>query len=112
MKDISWNRIISVMSVMFIAITGILITGVAAEETDAGAEGSDTFKAGLAIGAGLAAGLGILGAGFAIGPIGAAALGAISEDKKMVSWSFIFIAIAEGLALYGIVVYFLLTSNL
>jgi len=63
--------------------------------------GFGLIKAGIAIGAGLAVGIAGIGAGIGVGIIGAAALGAISENKAMVSWSFIFIALAEGVALYG-----------
>ncbi len=63
--------------------------------------GFGVIKAGIAIGAGLAVGIAGIGAGIGVGIIGAAALGAISENKAMVSWSFIFIALAEGVALYG-----------
>ncbi len=63
--------------------------------------GFGIIKAGIAIGAGLAVGIAGIGAGIGVGIIGAAALGAISENKAMISWSFIFIALAEGVALYG-----------
>lgn len=88
----------------------VLLMGSAIAAGDGGEESIDisqvslgfgVIKAGIAIGAGLAVGIAGIGAGIGVGIIGAAALGAISENKAMVSWSFIFIALAEGVALYG-----------
>lgn len=70
--------------------------------------GFGLMKAGIAIGAGLAVGIAGFGAGLGVGIIGSAALGAIAEDKSMVSWSFIFIALAEGVAIYGLIIAILL----
>ncbi len=79
------------------------------------AQGEDTSNSrtmGLAIGMGLAAGLAAIGAGIGIGHIGAASIGAIAEKPEMKVWCFIFIAIAEGIALYGIVIAFILPTFL
>lgn len=56
------------------------------------------------IGVALSTGLAALGAGIAVGMTGSAAIGAISEDPKMLGRSLIFVGLAEGIAIYGLVI--------
>lgn len=56
------------------------------------------------IGAGLAVGLGGVGTGMAQQGIGAAAFGAIAEDKGMLGLALVFIAIPETLVILGLVI--------
>ena len=60
------------------------------------------------IGAGLAVGLSGIGGGIAVASSAAAALGAISENEKAFGKSLIFVGLAEGVALYGLIVALLL----
>lgn len=62
------------------------------------------------VGLGLAVGLGSIGAGIALGPVAAAALGVITEKPEMMGRSFIFIGLAEGIAIYGILFAFLIMN--
>lgn len=55
------------------------------------------------IAAALAFGLGALAAGFAIAHVGAAALGAISEKPETFGQALIFVALAEGLVIFGFI---------
>ncbi len=57
----------------------------------------------VVIAAALAFGLGALGAGIAIANVGAAAMGAISEKPELASQALIFIALAEGLVVFGFI---------
>jgi V/A-type H+/Na+-transporting ATPase subunit K len=69
--------------------------------------------AGLALaGAGLSTGLACIGAGVATGNVGSAAIGAISEDPKMFGKSMIFVGLAEGIAIYGILITILIFGNM
>jgi V/A-type H+/Na+-transporting ATPase subunit K len=54
--------------------------------------------------AALAAGLGVLGAGVAVATVGAAAMGAMSEKPEMFARALIFVGLAEGLAIYGLII--------
>jgi V/A-type H+-transporting ATPase subunit K len=56
------------------------------------------------IGAGVAFGLAALGAGIAIGGVGAAGLAAITERPELRSQALVFTALGEAIAIYGIVV--------
>ncbi len=56
--------------------------------------------------AALVTGLATIGAGIAVAAASSAALGAISEDPKVMGKALIFVALAEGIALYGLLVSF------
>ena len=64
------------------------------------------------IGAALATGMATIGAGYAVGAAGAAALGAVSEDEKILGKTFIFVGIAEGIAIYGLIVSIMILGRL
>jgi V/A-type H+-transporting ATPase subunit K len=62
----------------------------------------------IAISAGLAVGLGTLGAGMAISSVGTAAISALAEKPETFFRSFLVVALAEALAIYGLIVAILL----
>ncbi len=66
----------------------------------------DTF--GLAIGAGLSIGLAALGAGIGISAAGSAAISALAEKPDTFFRSFLIVALAEALAIYGLIMGILL----
>ncbi|MGV6825398.1 MAG: ATP synthase subunit C [bacterium] len=98
---------------------GILITLVlgvdqvlAAEATTATAP-VDMVGLGLAlIGIGLPTGLATIAAGIAVGPVGAAALAVIAEKPEMFGRTLIYLGLAEGIAIYGLVVTILLLGKI
>ena len=61
------------------------------------------FGIGL-LGAALATGLSCIGAGIAVASSASAAIGAISENPKTFGKALIFVALAEGVALYGMLI--------
>jgi len=63
------------------------------------------------LGAAIAFGLAALGAGLGLGYVGAAALAAISENPKIQSRVFIFIGMVESIAIYGLVVVFIILGQ-
>lgn len=54
--------------------------------------------------AALAVGVTGIGGGIAVGPSAAAAIGATSEDPKNFGKAIIFVALGEGIALYGLLI--------
>ena len=58
--------------------------------------------------AALSTGLACIGAGIAVAAASSAALGAISEDPEIMGKSLIFVALAEGIALYGLLISFMI----
>ena len=61
--------------------------------------------------AGLAVGLAGLGAGVAIALAGSAAMSALVERPQERIWYLIFLALAEAIAIYGLLVSFLILST-
>ncbi len=61
--------------------------------------------AGLAyLGAALSTGMATIGTGIAVGACGSAALGAVSEDQSILGKTLIFVGLAEGIAIYGLII--------
>ena len=80
----------------------------AAEET-AAAAGS----AGMAyLAAALSTGLACIGGGIAVSAAASAALGAISEDGSILGKSLIFVGLAEGVCLYGLIISFMILGKM
>lgn len=64
------------------------------------------------IAAGLASGLSCIGSGYAVASSASAALGALSEDSSVFGKALIFVALAEGVALWGFIAAFLIISKI
>ncbi len=64
------------------------------------------------ISAALATGLATLGAGYAVAIVGSSALGAVSEDPSLLGKTLIFVGLAEGIAIYGLIVSILILGAL
>lgn len=56
------------------------------------------------IGAALSTGFATIGSGYAVGAVGQAALGAISEDQSILGKTIIFVGLAEGIAIFGLII--------
>ncbi len=72
------------------------------EQQEMSPEKAGTMKFGL-IAAAVAFGLGAIGAGVAISHVGAAAMGAVAEKPEIASQALIFVALAEGLVVFGFI---------
>ena len=106
---------------MFFALgIGIIIalplSASAAGETSeavAAAAGNLSVGTGMAyIAAALSTGLACLGAGVAVASAASAAIGASSENPSMFAKSIIFVALAEGIAIYGMLISFQIVGKL
>lgn len=80
--------------------------GEAAEASSAGSR-----AVGLAMAAALTMAFSVLGAGWAVGRIGAAAMGAAAEKPELLVRSLLFVALAEGLAVLGFVISMMLLQK-
>jgi len=81
-----------------------------AAETGAAAASSATGLGYIA--AGLSTGLSCVGGGIAVASAASAALGAISEDSSVLGKSLIFVGLAEGVCLYGLIISFMILGQL
>ena len=77
------------------------------------AEAANGLSTGLAyLGAALSTGLSCVGDGIAVASAASAALGAISEDGSILGKSLIFVGLAEGVALYGLIISFMILGKI
>ena len=78
-----------------------------------GAAGAVSGAAGMGyMAAALSTGLSCLGGGIAVASAASAALGAISEDSSVLGKSLIFVGLAEGVCLYGLIISFMIIGKL
>lgn len=73
--------------------------------------GEEAVKWGF-IAAALATGIGSLGAAYAVGHVGAAALGAMGERPEIAGRALIFVGLAEGVAIYGLIIAIMILGRL
>jgi V/A-type H+-transporting ATPase subunit K len=117
-KLTKWHKLAIKLSALFIfALGAVMLVCIAAKAEQAaakpvesgGGEQAWTPEKARVAGTGLLAaaictGVGSLGAGIAVGYVGAAALGTISERPEMAGRALIFVGLAEGIAIYGLII--------
>ncbi len=74
--------------------------------------GSSTERGWGYIAAALSTGIAALGAGVAVSGVGSAAMGAISERPELLGRSLIFVGLAEGIAIYGLIISIMILGRL
>lgn len=101
-----------VMSMIFIVFVLLIMSAIPL--VNAGAQAVETGKPAISqeqaevakfgfIAAAVAFGFGAIAAGIGIANVGAAAMGAISEKPEVAGQALIFIALAEGLVVFGFI---------
>ncbi|MGI6253441.1 MAG: ATP synthase subunit C [Aminivibrio sp.] len=102
--------VIALMMVLLVTGLVLTLTSSPSAAAEGGAEGA---AAGLGfLGASLATGLACLGAGIAVAIVGAAALGVVGEKPSMLGTTLIYLGLAEGIAIYGVIVSLLILGKL
>lgn len=114
MKSTKYARrllMIAVLVFVFCCLFGV--TALASEgDTATAASGDWGFASGMAyIGAAISTGVAAIGGGIAVGGGAPAAIGALTEDPKSFGKSLIFVALGEGIALYGMLISILILNN-
>jgi V/A-type H+-transporting ATPase subunit K len=61
--------------------------------------------------AAISAGLACIGAGIAVGSTGSAAVGTIAEKPESFGRALIFVGLAEGIAIYGLIIAFMILNR-
>ena len=98
----------------FAAVFLLAVVFLFARQAFAAPEASDVSDMALAaafIGAGLVTGLCSIGTGIAVSSAAAAAIGAISENENNFGKAMIFVAMAEGIAIYGLLISFMILGR-
>lgn len=62
--------------------------------------------------AALATGMSSLGAGYAVAAVGSAAVGALAEKPELLGRTIVLVGLAEGIAIYGLIVSILILNRL
>ena len=105
-KGIIGFNLASLFTIITVAIISLIPDGHAfAAQTAAATATIAKHITGLPyVGAALSTGLAAIGAGIAVGLTGAAAIGAISEKPEMLGRTLLFVGLAEGIAIYGLII--------
>ncbi len=101
--------------VFAIALGGVMLLGaqeVMAQEAAAPAREISIGLALALLGIGLPTGLAAIGAAIALGPVGSAALAVVAEKPEMFGRTLIYLGLAEGIAIYGLVMSILLLGKI
>ncbi|MCD6166246.1 ATPase [bacterium] len=117
MKKSDTNRKLGrakLLSFTILFATVIILTFILAAYTSSGAEKETQSQAttqdqssarGMGfLAAAISTGLSVLGAGFAVAQVGTAAVGAVAEKPELIGRSLIYVGLAEGLAIYGLII--------
>jgi len=100
-------NIISVFGLCILLFAGSVVNVLAVDNPDGNADVPADNNLGLGlIAAAIATGLSCLGGGIAVASSASAAIGAISENPQVFAKALIFVALAEGVALYGLLISF------
>lgn len=100
-------------AVLLIGGTISVFSGATFANTAAAATTATNNSAGLGyIAAALSTGLATIGTGYAVGSVGSSALGAVSENPKILGKTMIFVGLAEGIAIYGLIISILILGKL
>jgi V/A-type H+-transporting ATPase subunit K len=112
------RRLLTHIAGFFTVIVGVFVLQMFISPQVYAAEGDPvsivgTLAQGLGfLSAALATGMSALGAGIAVAAAAPAAIGAFSENEKNFGKSLIFVALGEGVAIYGLLISILIINNL
>ncbi len=91
-----------------VAFTGFFCAVSAAEPASTANAGAVSWAF---LSAALSAGLSALAAGIAVAYVGAAAVGAMSEKPELAGRALIYVGLAEGIAIYGLIIAIMILSR-
>lgn len=102
LKSVSAFSMVLVGIFVFLAFKSPLLAAEAGQNVAAaGATAGDGLKY---MAAAISTGLATIGTGLAVGSVGSSALGAVSEDPSILGKTLIFVGMAEGIAIYGMII--------
>lgn len=104
-------NVLTFFGLLIVAAVASLAGGVNAQA--ASASTGSGFATGMGyIAAALVTGISCIGGGIAVASAASAALGAISEDQSILGKSLIYVGLAEGVCLYGLIIAFMILGQL
>ncbi|MDD5859235.1 MAG: ATP synthase subunit C [Eubacteriales bacterium] len=104
-------NVVTFFGLLIVATVSILAGNTSA--LAATASSGSGFATGMGyIAAALSVGISCIGGGIAVASAASAALGAISEDQSILGKSLIYVGLAEGVCLYGLIIAFMIIGSL
>lgn len=105
------KAILTTVSAFALVMIGAIISTITGGNVFAETVAETTAAAGISMGEGfkylaaaLSTGLATIGTGLAVGSVGSSAVGAVSEDSSILGKTLIFVGMAEGIAIYGMII--------
>ncbi len=99
------------IAVSFVAVVvvlmAVMISSAARAQIDRGGQAAAADSGNIKwafLAAAISTGFGCLGAGIAVAYVGAAAVGAVGEKPEVAGRTLIFVGLAEGIAIYGLII--------
>lgn len=105
-------NVFTFIPLMLIAMAILVPDAVFAATEETATQSADSGVGLGYIAAAISTGLATIGAGYAVGAVGSSALGAVSEDPKILGKTLIFVGLAEGIAIYGLIISILIIGKL
>ena len=96
----------------FVVAGIMLFSGMPAQAAEAAGTAASSATGFGYLAAALSTGISCVGGGIAVASAASAALGAISEDSSALGKSLIFVGLAEGVCLYGLIISFMILVKL
>lgn len=103
-----FNVVVGLMAVGFGIVWLVSPSSATAAGLSQTAAAADPY---VSLAAALSTGIATVGAGIAVSATGAAAVGAIAEKPETFGRSLIFVGLAEGIAIYGLIISFMLLNR-
>jgi len=100
---------VSAFGTVMVAMIVLMLSGhpvfAASEAAQAAAGAAMSLGEGFKyLAAALSTGLATIGTGLAVGSVGSSAIGAVTEDSSILGKTLIFVGMAEGIAIYGMII--------
>lgn len=112
MKNKNWFRLLAGTAVPAAVLLGISAMGAEPAAADGNQSAVVEKAVGLGAAAALAIAFSVLGASYAVGRIGSAAMGAAAEKPELLTRSLLFVALAEGLGVLGFAIAMMLVQKI
>jgi V/A-type H+-transporting ATPase subunit K len=106
------NKMLKILAVSLILVmaVGTAYAQEAEHTAETGEVSDNAWK--IAVAAAIAIGLAAIASAYGIANAGSAAMAAMAEKPEVATWGVIIVALAEGLALYGLVIAFMIIGKI
>lgn len=106
-----YRRLLVLNGLILLGALGLFLAALAGPAAASAATASGHDARGALLGAGIAVAGSSIGAGIGVSYTGSAALAAISEKPEMFGRAMVFVGLAEGIAIYGLVIAIMLIGK-